>query len=525
MSLIESLTRIKNAVYGREVREGIHDGVFRANQIADGADAKADKTQIRQDAVEDFNNQVIQEMTDKDVISAPEIIQARGDLLGTSHSNLNLRIDSIERTARANAIDPDIFLGTDAEKLQQAIDHVLSAGRGGSIRLPRVFDITGQTLFVDTHKADAKDRQVLYFVGANGEIRKDDAGFMFDSVKPDIGDFFFQGVTFKSTKGANMSIINGDRIIRVQFINSHARDVDHIAIAVEKYFQSIHWIGGTIIGGEGYAFEAPCYYDFTYTGGAFTEHREGFLLQTLPTVGTWSAMNGVRLTDSMVEGLTGIAVKIRRTEQLKIDGMYFENNKGGEIDFSEADYLDGVSIDNCRFSEPTDSQLTSIIKWGGQLRGVSTRGNFSRNVPLHDTTSVVNSVNYKVFSYQDVAMDQARVAIPNIDPRGQVVVNDITKIYQEQSSTGFYNKEIDTNNTKDLNSPYIRSGKYHVNLVDYLNSPLASWGFLEHISYTDSYQEQFVRQRGSGSSNAWHRTKNGPNDSDWSIWKVFNSVS
>lgn len=95
MSLIESLTKIKNAVYGREVREAIHDGVFRANQIADGADIKADKTQIRQDAVEDFNTQVIQEMTDKDVISAPEIIEARngeetlGDRLDSDFSKVH----------------------------------------------------------------------------------------------------------------------------------------------------------------------------------------------------------------------------------------------------------------------------------------------------------------------------------------------------------------------------------------------------------------------------------------------------
>lgn len=88
MSFIESLTKIKKAVYGREVREAIHDGVFRANQIADGADIKADKTQIRQDAVEEFNNQVIQEMTDKDVISAPEIIAARG-----GEETLTVRLD------------------------------------------------------------------------------------------------------------------------------------------------------------------------------------------------------------------------------------------------------------------------------------------------------------------------------------------------------------------------------------------------------------------------------------------------
>ena len=53
MSLIESLTKIKNAVYGREVREAVHDGVFRANQIVDKADTKADETQIRQDKIED----------------------------------------------------------------------------------------------------------------------------------------------------------------------------------------------------------------------------------------------------------------------------------------------------------------------------------------------------------------------------------------------------------------------------------------------------------------------------------------
>lgn len=93
MSLIESLTRIKDAVYGREVREAIHDGVFRANQISDGADIKADKTQIRQDAVEDFNNQVIQEMTDKDVISAPELMDARVDLYGHSSDKIGDRLD------------------------------------------------------------------------------------------------------------------------------------------------------------------------------------------------------------------------------------------------------------------------------------------------------------------------------------------------------------------------------------------------------------------------------------------------
>ena len=105
MSLIESLTRIKNAVYGREVREGIHDGVFRANQIADGADAKADNTQIRQDAVEVFNNQVIQEMTDKDVISAPELIEAR-----KGEGKLSTRLDKEHNELTAQLVKTDLKL-------------------------------------------------------------------------------------------------------------------------------------------------------------------------------------------------------------------------------------------------------------------------------------------------------------------------------------------------------------------------------------------------------------------------------
>ena len=79
MSLIESLTRIKNAVYGREVREAIHDGVFRANQIADGADAKADKTQIRQDAVEDQFDAVQRTATETTDWGAEIVVASDGE--------------------------------------------------------------------------------------------------------------------------------------------------------------------------------------------------------------------------------------------------------------------------------------------------------------------------------------------------------------------------------------------------------------------------------------------------------------
>ncbi len=138
MSLIESLTRIKNAVYGREVREAIHDGVFRANQIADGADAKADNTEIRQDAVEVFNNQVVQEMTDKDVISAPELIQARGgeatlvDRLDRDFGYIDYKMNGVHINVKDFGATGD-GVTDDYDSIQAAINHVYSISVSGGV--------------------------------------------------------------------------------------------------------------------------------------------------------------------------------------------------------------------------------------------------------------------------------------------------------------------------------------------------------------------------------------------------------
>ena len=83
-SLTQISEYIKTKGYGADVRLLIsqlaeHFGlsVVEVTDIANGLIARQSIVENRQDAVENFNNQVIQEMTDKDVISAPEIIQMR----------------------------------------------------------------------------------------------------------------------------------------------------------------------------------------------------------------------------------------------------------------------------------------------------------------------------------------------------------------------------------------------------------------------------------------------------------------
>ena len=94
MTITEILEKILGARYGRDVRQAIHDGVYRANQVADENKDLVDRVATRQDAVEQYNTQVMQEMTDKDVISAPEIIGLRTDIDGESHDTASERFSS-----------------------------------------------------------------------------------------------------------------------------------------------------------------------------------------------------------------------------------------------------------------------------------------------------------------------------------------------------------------------------------------------------------------------------------------------
>lgn len=68
---------IRRKVYGVDTRESQARGIEYAGLVSSVATKTAQDTQLRQDSLETYNAQVIAEMTDKDVISAPEIIAAR----------------------------------------------------------------------------------------------------------------------------------------------------------------------------------------------------------------------------------------------------------------------------------------------------------------------------------------------------------------------------------------------------------------------------------------------------------------
>lgn len=128
MDLFTSLQTIINERSAKKVRQSIHDGIFRANQVVDANRNLVDQVAIRQDAVEQYNNQMIAEMTDKDVISAPEIIQMR-DGEATANDRLLRDFKGISnKTGNAFSVEEFGAVGDgsndDSDAIQLAFDTV-----------------------------------------------------------------------------------------------------------------------------------------------------------------------------------------------------------------------------------------------------------------------------------------------------------------------------------------------------------------------------------------------------------------
>ncbi|MCO7125623.1 hypothetical protein NIE88_07545 [Sporolactobacillus shoreicorticis] len=88
------LNKIRTAVYGREVRGSLADGLEAINNEAEAATTRTEQTEQRQDTLEKKFNDEIANMTIDDPSSA-EIVAARTNTkTGDSHSTIGERIDA-----------------------------------------------------------------------------------------------------------------------------------------------------------------------------------------------------------------------------------------------------------------------------------------------------------------------------------------------------------------------------------------------------------------------------------------------
>ena len=504
---------VRTKTYGQEVREAQARNAELAGLIASEAVDISNETKERQGKVETQFNAVQQELTDKDPISAPEIIAARG-----GEATLSDKL-ALKAELSNHSTTPDVIGGlNDYDKLKNAISYILSKG-GGTVRLERMYNITGYPpIFLN--KNSSNDRKPVTFLGDGGGILKNDEGFMFDSEIRYSGDWYFNNVIFQSINGRGTTIFNGHNLIRIKWINCHSRYVDHI-LTSESYTQSTSFIDGSIVGGSGWAFQAEGYYDFTMSSGLLVEHREHFFKQQFETSSTniHRALYNVRFRDTVVEGLTGKTFDIQRVESLVIDGVYLEHNQGGYIDFTRADYLDGASISNVRVYNSTDfieaNSIKAVIEWGGEVLGATTSNIYSRNLPVHDTTQATYSLRFKIFSHQDLALDATRTLIENIDPDNFVIEQKNTQNYALTNNVGRYNSHIyqgvNSNNLDD----FIKSGVFNIMNDNFSNVPVVNdeYSVLEVKDMGSDIVSQELVERPSSRTHV--RFKNGLS---WGSW-------
>lgn len=259
-----------------------------------------------------------------------EIILARGGA-----QTLGERLDSndikVNKIINDDAISPESFVGSDYEKVQQAIDYAIENLK--QVKFTRIYDITGKTLMIDRGALYyATERRQVFLIGLGGGLQKNDGGFMFNSPHNNTGDINVSNMRFIGTTGTGLKIWNGDKIIRIKSQNNEYRNVDTILSAETRWTQSSYFLNEHITGGAFWKFEANRYIDTTIQN-CLVEDCQHFIRNFSDL--TISANNTLRIISNVIENLSGITAKLGGSYNLLIKDNYVEFNN---------DYFDLDSI-------------------------------------------------------------------------------------------------------------------------------------------------------------------------------------
>ena len=157
---------VRTKTYGQDVREAQARNAEVAGLIANEAVAISNGTKGRQDGVEAQFNSLQQELTDKDIISAPEIIGARIDTRGVTSETLKERLDNQQyyiNVKTYGALGDGI--ADDTEAIQSALNEAANNG-GGTVYVPSGKYITSKALRV-------RDNVILVGEGKSSWIHND----------------------------------------------------------------------------------------------------------------------------------------------------------------------------------------------------------------------------------------------------------------------------------------------------------------------------------------------------------------
>lgn len=287
-SIVQISEMIKTKGFGTDVRLLIsqlaeHFGlsVVEVTDIANNLIGRQSAVEDRQDAVETFNTQVIQEMTDKDVISAPELIESRDGELKLS-ARLDRDFNRITTQLAQVAVHVTDFEADDTDwidAINAAIDKVFAMG-GGVVYFP-----TGTYLVKPTNSHYIEMKDNVHLLGSGfSELKVSDDNEDFDFIVTGTGSRLinssFRNLNFNTNAEGNsthdVSLITGRR--RIIF---RAQTASHIYFLNCKFYYS--GVNAIISTGAMYGHKnlviKDCYFKFDYQGSVSYDNTACYIGQ------------------------------------------------------------------------------------------------------------------------------------------------------------------------------------------------------------------------------------------------------
>lgn len=332
------------------------------------------------------------------------------------------------------AIHPYFFTGTDAERVQRSLDVAMnhtyaSYEEFNAVAFDREYNITGSTvLFKKANASNTADRRMLLLLGQGGGLKKTDAGFFFDYLDPvqpptataDItGDITAKGMSFVGTSASGSTVWNSDKLIRVHSLENTYRGIDTVAAArgprpalggYPGLAQSLTFHRDTITGGRGWVWEfvdcADCTIDKCMVEYRAAGPDVGGLRNYQVDSVTPNVLNSaLRVTNNVLEGIPGTAIRLGACTGTLISGNYFEYNYA-DIDLKTDSYIPhfGITLQGNFFNafSPSAPDLTlAHVQWGILGPGATSIGNFFAGQPSHHISAVQTGTTGVLFSSGD----------------------------------------------------------------------------------------------------------------------------
>ena len=272
----------------------------------------------------------------------------------------NEKLDNLENRTSSNIVYVSECEGnTDNEKLQKAFDTVKSLEHDHTIIIDKPLTLTR------TININKKINGYKTIVKGNGNRITLQGSFNFFSSHSEYttrnaGDVCFKEIEFLGDGEPNL--INGDRLIRIEFINCSMYYIKSIVYSAD-YTQSIYVKDCFIFGASStnaILFNTENNYDLRITDNRIEEINSFF---------TFSACNGAYINNNLIEGIKGFTVKAKQNagcQALEISNNYFELN-GSYLDFTELKGY-GLKVSNNYFHESDTNKVMiylPVYHYGG----------------------------------------------------------------------------------------------------------------------------------------------------------------